>query len=348
MKRVFLFILFFVMAISFILIHTVSAQDYKTTDIGVVVNGNRVITEKETVMIEGRTLMPASTVFSELDAVVEWYEKHEKIIIADSKKRIVMKLNTNQAYVNGVLKDVEIAPILYTGTVMVPVRFITEALDQKVLWDGVNRDVIIGTKVVKGANTIASPASISRSNGKKYKVVIDPGHGGRDPGAIANELIEKNVNLDIALRLEKLLIERGIDVYMTRRGDTYPELRKRASDANNYNADLFLSIHNNAGLSYYRGSMTLYYPLKTNRFSGIDFAKIVQEELVKGLGLRDLGIRPRPNLVVLRKTRMPAVIAEIAFLTNSHESNLLKTSEFKQKAALALEKGVIRSLEAKR
>ena len=85
----------------------------------------------------------------------------------------------------------------------------------------------------------------SPSNNTKNKIAIDPGHGGTDPGAIANGIYEKELNLDVALRVEKLLKQKGIEVVMTRRTDVYPTLSQRVDMAVNSKADTFVSIHAN-------------------------------------------------------------------------------------------------------
>jgi len=178
-------------------------------------------------------------------------------------------------------------------------------------------------------------------------VVIDAGHGGVDPGAEYKDLVEKNVNLDIALRLNKLLIAKNIKTYMIRDDDRFIGVYERALIANKMNASLFLSIHNNS-LQYpsYRGTMTLYYPSADNsgKFTGKDFAGILNAELVKMLGTVNHGIVERPGLAAIRETVMPASIVEIAYLTNVKDRTLLRSSAFRQKAAQALCNSVLKSL----
>jgi N-acetylmuramoyl-L-alanine amidase len=172
-------------------------------------------------------------------------------------------------------------------------------------------------------------------------VVIDPGHGGSDPGAQYEGLLEKDLNLKIALKVNEILESRGVKTYMTRDDDTFIPLHTRADMANNLNASLFLSIHNNAFNSVEHGTETLYYPGAT----GSSFARIVQDTLVSALGTKDRGIVERPNLVVLNATKMPAVIAEVAFLTNTEDRALLMDDSFIQKAAEALADAVVKALE---
>jgi N-acetylmuramoyl-L-alanine amidase len=191
------------------------------------------------------------------------------------------------------------------------------------------------------AITIAKASDVDRN-----LVVIDAGHGGTATGAYFGKLYEKDFNLDIAKRLETLLKKRGINTYMIRSDDTNVDNYERAYIANMLGAELFVSIHNNAaGSKNIKGIMTLYYPSTKSGFTGKDFAKIVQSELLASLNNKDLNVRSRPDLIVLRETYMPAVIAEIAFLSNSEDrENLLKES-YRQKAAQALYSSVLKALE---
>jgi N-acetylmuramoyl-L-alanine amidase len=181
---------------------------------------------------------------------------------------------------------------------------------------------------------------------KDQLVVIDPGHGGTDPGAVYGGINEKDLNLDIAKRLNELLKSKNIKTYMTREDDVFVGLYERAYIANDMKATLFVSIHNNAYYTKYKGTETLYYPQVTSSsgFNGKRFAQIVQDELIKALGTHNRGIVERPNLVVLKATKMPAILAEIAFMTNSEDLANLKSEEFRQKAAQALCDSIIKAL----
>lgn len=182
--------------------------------------------------------------------------------------------------------------------------------------------------------------------GERKTVMIDPGHGGTATGAKYGEIEEKNLNLDIAARLNELLGKEDIATYLLRNDDSNIDNYERAYIANKLNAALYLSIHINATTKKStRGTMTLYYPSSAQGFTGKDFAKIVQKNLLSALKTDDKNTRSRPDLIVLRETSMPAALAEIAFLTNSSDrANLLKES-FRQKAAQALCDSVIQALK---
>jgi len=183
---------------------------------------------------------------------------------------------------------------------------------------------------------------------KEHKlVVIDAGHGGYDPGAVYGDVLEKNLNLDIATRLNNLLKGKKVETYMIREDDTFVGLYERAYIANDLNASLFISIHNNAiGDVNYGGTMTLYYPPSSNStgFNGKVFAELIQNRLVSYLGTTNRKIIERPNLVVLKATSMPAALAEIAFVTNAADRRNLQDPNFRQKAAEALCDAIVEAL----
>lgn len=152
----------------------------------------------------------------------------------------------------------------------------------------------------------------------QYKIAIDAGHGGSDYGATYNGRAEKDDNLKLALAVGDILEKNGIDVIYTRTTDEYETPFKKASDANNANADYFVSIHRNSSPTpnKYTGVETLVY-----NNSGIksQMADNINSELEKA-GFKNLGITERPNLVVLKRTKMPAVLVEAGFINNDKDN----------------------------
>ncbi|TYP51333.1 N-acetylmuramoyl-L-alanine amidase [Thermosediminibacter litoriperuensis] len=200
-----------------------------------------------------------------------------------------------------------------------------------------NLTLFTGYKIVSPPVSSTIEIEIYRSPLKNRIIVLDPGHGGSDPGAVHSGVSEKNLNLDIALRLKKLLEENGAKVLMTRESDIYVNLYTRAGIANEVGADLFVSIHNNASSNAATsGTMTLYYPTPEKKA----FAQTVHKAVVETLGLPNLGLVERPNLVVIRETRMPSALVEVAFMTNKHDLALLQTEGFRQKVAEGVFKGI--------
>lgn len=153
-----------------------------------------------------------------------------------------------------------------------------------------------------------------------YTIVIDAGHGGSDPGAVYEGRREKDDNLSLAIAVGELLSRQGVSVIYTRTTDVYQTPFEKAQMANQADADFFISFHRNSSEepNQYTGVETLVYDN-----SGI---KQTMAENINGalseLGFRNLGVKARPGLVVLRRTKMPALLIETGFL-NSDEDNKL-------------------------
>ena len=245
-----------------------------------------------------------------------------------------------------------------------------------------------------GPATDSRPASPSKNAGGGFsmarqlglrvgRIVIDPGHGGRDPGAIGQGTSEAAITLDIALRLEKLLAkEPGVEVVLTRRTDEFVALAERPAIANRERADLFVSIHVNAnrdrsvhGVETYllnfastpdaaavaarenaSSSLTMSHlndlvkqiALGNKLQESHDLAGHVQTALVKklrpaNLPVHDLGVKQAP-FVVLVGASMPSVLVEVANLTHAQEGRLIATGAYRQKIAESLFDGLRRYL----
>jgi N-acetylmuramoyl-L-alanine amidase len=204
--------------------------------------------------------------------------------------------------------------------------------------------IILGT-----LNLSLVPKSIGVQINKKYCVVIDAGHGGAEPGAVYWNVKEKDLNLDIAKRLSEILRANNVDVIMTRNSDVTVNLYQRSGYTRNPRVDLFISIHNNASLnSAAYGTMTLYNSAIRNKkgtLSSKMLAEIILSNLVRGLPSKRLGTIKRTNLAVLRTSNVPAIIAEIGFMSNRNELNKLQSISYKQRTAESLAKGIIQALK---
>lgn len=165
------------------------------------------------------------------------------------------------------------------------------------------------------------------------RIVIDPGHGGKDPGAIGKSgLKEKDVNLAVGITVAAMLQQAGAQVLMTRNRDIFIELDKRAKIANDFKANYFISIHcNSATAASAHGTETYCY-----RFGGEGekLAKTIQAAVVAGLGTADRGVKAA-NFAVLRDTAMPAALIEMAFISNKTEEGLLRNRQLDFAKAIA-------------
>ena len=181
-------------------------------------------------------------------------------------------------------------------------------------------------------------------------IVIDPGHGGSDSGAVgAKGVMEKNITLAIAKQLQGILTDAGAKVIMTRTSDVdvarpsaeaVEELQARVDIANQARADLFLSIHMDSfSTSDAKGTSTYYYAKGTPASQRL--ADLVRSGIIEQLGTEDRGTKTC-NFYVVKHTTMPAALAEVAFVSNPGESQLLTSTDGAKKAALGIYNGIRR------
>lgn len=174
-----------------------------------------------------------------------------------------------------------------------------------------------------------------------YKIVLDAGHGGEDPGAVYQGRQEKDDTLRLTLAVGDILEKNGVDVVYTRTTDVYQTPFQKARIANEAMADFFISFHRNSSPSpnQYSGVESLVYDK-----SGIklEMAENINEQL-EAVGFVNLGVKARPGLVVLRRTKMPAVLVEVGFI-NSDTDNQLFDDNFND-IALAIADAILDTLD---
>ena len=178
-------------------------------------------------------------------------------------------------------------------------------------------------------------------------IVIDPGHGGSDPGAVSNGLQEKVLTLDISKRTKKYLDNNytGHIVHLTRTTDKYLTLSERARYANNKKADLFVSMHINAGGG--TGYETFVYSNVSNTSSTGKMQSTVHAEANKQMKVTDRG-KKKANFAVLRETNMPAILPENLFIDRKEDAAKLKDSKFLDKVAKGHAIGIAKTLGLKK
>lgn len=201
--------------------------------------------------------------------------------------------------------------------------------------------------------TLAIPSQAAGSDGLKGKVVVvDPGHGGYDPGAVRHGVREKDINLQIALKLKESLEKKGAVVTLTRNGDfnlavvglhkreahRY-DLSQRLEVAHRSNADLFVSVHVNCiHSSSYRGSEVFYHP-KSEKAKLL--AECIQEQL-NGIPGNKRRIAKTSQCYVLRNARITAVLIEAGYLSNSEDREKLLNSDYQKRLAERISSGIIK------
>jgi N-acetylmuramoyl-L-alanine amidase len=168
-------------------------------------------------------------------------------------------------------------------------------------------------------------------------VVIDPGHGGKDPGTIGiGSIQEKNIILPVALEVTRILEQQGIKVIMTRDSDYFISLEGRTQMANRAGADLFVSIHANAiNLSRPEiNGLEVYY------FENRRLADTLQRNILRNVSVSDRGVR-KARFYVLRNSKMPSALVELGYLTGSVDSEKLQDPSYRSQMAQAIARGII-------
>jgi N-acetylmuramoyl-L-alanine amidase len=313
--------------------------------------------------IHGVTYIPLISLCEQRGIAWEYDTYAKTIDLSQGSHKINLRLGDALALVDGHAEYLRHPVEIYQGMIVVPVRF---------------KDVILDV-LFKERRTVSGDKSFPLTSIKT--VVIDAGHGGIDPGAIGKSgLREKDVNLDIAKRLAKLLKDDGVEVIMTRSSDILIPLTRRASIANNSKADIFISIHSNANRVRSLSGLEIYYvspkvsdtkrALSTAEDERLNFdnsyfshasldLKATLWDMIytysRGESIqlaRDIcktvdntsNIRvigvKGAGFQVLKGAQMPAILIETGFLSNREEERLLRNSYYRQQIAEAIEQGI--------
>jgi N-acetylmuramoyl-L-alanine amidase len=248
------------------------------------------------------------------------------VIFADPK---------GEAYVNG-------RPVGVGGGVAPSgdILFVPQELEYRI--HGLMREPVAVAPVQTPARTPvpASPQTpVSAGASARGRVVIDPGHGGEDPGTlIGRGAAEKKLNLAIATQLADILRSRGVEVIMTRSGDTFPTLEERADIANRRKANLFVSIHADSSANRSAQGATIYVSRSASKASRAAAKAIANSVSPVSTGSR--GVR-EANYRVLVRSSCPAVLVETGFLSNARESARLNDEDYQRRMAEAIADGIV-------
>ncbi len=302
--------------------------------------------------------------------------------ITQETVRVAIKLaNTADAKIFSLNDPFRVVIDLRSLATSAPEQTVAQAKDEK---DEKKAEVLLKTQS-KVKATAPDKLTLAQQLGLGIKrIVIDPGHGGKDTGAIAFGLKEKNIVLNVAKRVRKILKQEHYEVFLTRDKDVFIPLEERTAIANTKGADLFLSIHVNAHpKSWVRGVETFYLNLAANpeamrvaalenatssrsmsEMEGIltdlmkntkikessQLAEFIQTSMAEGLRsykTRSLGVKKAPFYVLIG-AQMPAALSEISFITNKKEAKLLKDDTYLQTIAEQIATGVIAYIEHRR
>lgn len=193
---------------------------------------------------------------------------------------------------------------------------------------------------IKKQTTSKKTEKVISKKVKNKVIVIDPGHGGLDTGALRGNVLEKDLTLDISLKVKECLKEIGMkNIVMTRSVDKTLTLDERVQIANNNNADIFVSVHINASVkSEINGIETHYYSE-----NGYNVAKVIHKELMENVNATDRGLF-KSKFYVINHTEAPAVLLELGFISNEQERSSLKSDKRQMDSAQAIADGIVNYL----
>ena len=317
----------------------------------------------KTIIVGGEAAVPTATVanVSIIERLAGWdryltaarvYKFAQGVLVANTNYLVTAE-NFPDALVSGALAAKQQAQILMSKSVSLPPVTYSVLSTSATM---VRMIVIIGGTGAVSSQVQATLEGKIPMNARLggVTIVLDPGHGGPDPGAIGASRLtyEKNNTLAVGLKLADLLSAEGATVVLTRTtdvspaGNNYdpisikPDLQARVDIANNLGADLFISIHNNAFTSTSYGTETYYSSDNPQAIASKELAQIVQARLVGKLGLYNRGVR-EAGFRVIKYTKMPAILVELAFISNPDEERLLSSPDFQIKAAQGIYEGIL-------
>ena len=177
-----------------------------------------------------------------------------------------------------------------------------------------------------------------------FKLYLDPGHGGSDPGAVGNGLREKDLTLSISLKIREMLTSEYEDltIKMSRTGDTFPSLQQRTREANSWGADYFLSIHINSG----GGIGFETFVDRSAEADTINYQDIIHDEIVKLIGLKDRG-KKKAGFHVIHASQMPAILTESGFIDNDSDAEKMKDQDWIEAVARGHVNGLAKAFNLK-
>ncbi|WP_313637864.1 N-acetylmuramoyl-L-alanine amidase [Paenibacillus sp.] len=197
----------------------------------------------------------------------------------------------------------------------------------------------VAAQYIRDGATQGSISTVSHTGNLRGKlIVIDPGHGGSDPGMLGTTFntMEKDLNLQTALYVRDALVAKGARVEMTRtREDQKPTLARRVQMSEALRADAFVSIHYNSSPKKVSGTLTFFY----SESDDLKLARAIENRLGQGIGLKSNGLS-FGDYHILRENRIPATLVELGFLTNPTDESIVRKSSYQKRAAKSIADGV--------
>lgn len=307
------------------------------------VNGRKIgLTKTPIFKKSGSYMGPVSAILKNSSLKVKAKSTKTTLTLTYGPNTVVLKADSRKAVTNGVSSTMGAAAVhgTYTATGkkrwIVPLNSVCTRLGISYKLSG-GKIRISGTTKSAASTTSPVPTTENRTpnttgSKEKIKIVIDAGHGGSDSGASGNGMAEKNLTLAIVLAAKKSFDnDSRFQVSYTRTADTYPSLSQRANLANNKEADMFLCIHINSASASAHGTETLWSKgrnsaTKKNGLTSQELATAMQSAAVAATGFTNRGLVDRPNLYVLKHTKMPACLIEYGFISNKTEASRMKAN----------------------
>jgi len=181
---------------------------------------------------------------------------------------------------------------------------------------------------------------VSSKGGSKGYIVLDPGHGGKEsPGCTHDDIMEREITLELAFQLKEVLTQNGYTVLMTREEDKTVELEDRAKIANESGADLFISLHINAHDDTSVSGIETWFNPNTNERSSV-LAEAVQKSITNITNAKDRGTYSNSTLIVIRDTLIPSCLVEVGYLSNDKDRENMTTAAYREKLSQGILDGV--------
>lgn len=299
-----------------------------TGELWLIVNGRQVVSRVAPRLKGASVFLPVRAVVESCGGTVEYLAgPPAQAVAALGETRLEMAVGATTARVGGRQVHLPAAPEVVEGTMLVPEKALSH--------------LKIGTAFDATATAVLCGVTDSRLSG--HRIFLDPAHGGADPGATGPSGVrEADVTLEVARETAQILRLAGAIPYLSRSSDRTRSLPARVAAADARRAEIFISIHCNAFHDPKAHGTETYFH---ETWEGHKLAASIQQELMAELRLTDRGVK-EASYYVLRHVRVPACLAELAFITNPQEEALLANPRVRLQAALAIFRGARSFLES--
>lgn len=274
------------------------------------------------------------TYMSQLFVTLNDLSYQKQVVTEESKNKIVLKMPLKSTNMNSISEQINDNMLKSVKVEIVKDQYVITA---ELYNNSTFKKIMMDTTV--GYVFEYTPPVVSEGKGKL--IVIDPGHGGKDPGTVGSKGTEEAVVLQTSLKLKNELERMGYTVYMTRTTNEYVNLYDRPAIANSMNATVFVSVHANGFKSSAVKGIEVYYGDAEDK----KLADLMQKELIAATGAVNRGAKAQPKYVVIKESKMPTVLAELGFMSNPEEERNLMSDAYQEKLAKAMAQAILKYLK---